>query len=869
MTSFDRLVAALAERYRVERPLGEGGMATVYLAHDIRHDRAVAIKVLRPDLAAVIGGDRFVTEIRTTANLQHPHILPLFDSGEAEGFLYYVMPYVEGESLRVRLEREKQLPIDEAVRITVGVARALEYAHRQGVIHRDVKPENVLLRDGEPVVVDFGIALAVQAAGGSRLTETGYRMGTPQYMSPEQATGEGAAGPASDVYALGCVLYEMLAGEPPFTGATVQIVLGRMLSGQPVPLSEVRSTVPGHVDAAVRKSLERLPADRFPSAGTFADALTEDSGTMAPRDGSGVRARRWKRSSVVFGAAAAVLLGSSLWLALRPGSTDGPAVYDVGLPLDAPISFSARPLPALSVSPRGDFVVYVAERDTTTELWYRSLRNTEAKPIPGTTGGSTPMISPDGGRVAFLAAGQLRIVGIDGGTVGTLANVDDPAGARWASERILIGDNDGQVLRWIEPASGAMDSVPVQHCVMPEQISATRVLCAGSDSRPGVRELGPGEGDESRVRPSVMDTALRALEGVRGTDLRLLDRRFIAFVTSAGELKLARFDPSTLSVGPTVTGAEGVRRESYTGAAQFAVAASGTLVYAPGESGDIGRFVRARSGSTSEPLPFGPRAWLRFGLAKDAVRVAAVVQTIGGQQLRILDQRTGRETNWIEAAYIGEPMWLQETDSILVTVALATADRVALVIGSPDAGVAPDTILRGRVVSPVSIAPDGRVFAWDGRALQAILVDIRTRPATVRTVLEGVYFPALSPDGRWIAYQLAATGQLFVERWPGRDRRIEVADGGWEPRWLDTKTVGFWKGTTWYVATLDDAGRDVDIRTWFSDPRFSDTLGRSWHAEADGSAIYIQGPSATSTAWLRVVPGWFQRTRSDVARAGR
>src|SRR5664279_2681861 len=213
-----RLSAALADRYRIERELGQGGMATVYLAHDLRHDREVAIKVLHPDLGAALGADRFLSEIKTTAKLQHPHILPLLDSGDADGLLYYVMPVVTGETLRTRLERERQLPIPEAVRIAREVASALDYAHRQGVIHRDIKPENILLHDGQALVADFGISLAVQQAGGQRMTQTGLSLGTPQYMAPEQAMGDRAVDARADIYALGAVTYEMLAGEPPFVG---------------------------------------------------------------------------------------------------------------------------------------------------------------------------------------------------------------------------------------------------------------------------------------------------------------------------------------------------------------------------------------------------------------------------------------------------------------------------------------------------------------------------------------------------------------------------------------------------------------------------------------------------------------------------
>ena len=243
-----RLQAALADRYRLEREIGAGGMATVYLAQDLRHDRKVALKVLRPELAAVIGAERFLAEIKLTANLQHPHILPLFDSGEADGCLFYVMPFVEGESLRDRLTREKQLPVADAMRIATEVAGALDYAHRHGVVHRDIKPENILLHDGRALVADFGIALAASKASGSRMTETGMSLGTPHYMSPEQAMGEREITARSDVYALGAVLYEMLTGDPPFTGSTAQAIVARVVTEAPRPLA----TAAPHHSAARR-----------------------------------------------------------------------------------------------------------------------------------------------------------------------------------------------------------------------------------------------------------------------------------------------------------------------------------------------------------------------------------------------------------------------------------------------------------------------------------------------------------------------------------------------------------------------------------------------------------------------------------------
>lgn len=314
-----RLNAALEGRYTIERELGQGGMATVYLADDLKHERKVALKVLKPELAAVVGAERFLAEIKTTANLQHPHILPLFDSGEADRFLFYVMPYVQGETLADRIKREKQLPVDEALGIATSVASALQHAHERGVIHRDIKPGNILLQDGQPVVGDFGIALAVGGAGSARLTATGLSVGTPYYMSPEQATGDQVVGPASDTYALACVLYEMLTGEPPYPGSTAQAVLGRIIQGVPVSATAVRKSIPSNVDAAIRKALEKIPADRFTGAQAFAKALADPNYRHgADAGGVGSASVRMRRVAVAGWAAAAASMA-----ALVVGSTLG------------------------------------------------------------------------------------------------------------------------------------------------------------------------------------------------------------------------------------------------------------------------------------------------------------------------------------------------------------------------------------------------------------------------------------------------------------------------------------------------------------------------------------------------------------------
>lgn len=316
-----RLAAALADRYRLERELGTGGMATVYLAEDLKHRRHVAIKVLRSELADALGPERFLREIEISAKLDHPHILPLYDSGEADGFLYYVMPFVEGESLRDRLAREKQLPVDEAIQIALEVADALSYAHSRAVVHRDIKPANILLAGGHARVADFGIARAISEAGGDRLTASGLAIGTPAYMSPEQAAGSTDLDGRSDLYSLACVLYEMLAGQPPFTGATAESVVHQHLTAESPPITTVRPAVPARVSDILQRALSKTPADRFSPAAQFAEAL-RPAMTSATHDRAGevVPPRapprmRWRPVAAGVLVAAVLLLGG--WLAAR------------------------------------------------------------------------------------------------------------------------------------------------------------------------------------------------------------------------------------------------------------------------------------------------------------------------------------------------------------------------------------------------------------------------------------------------------------------------------------------------------------------------------------------------------------------------
>ena len=425
MTASDRFVAALSDRYRIEHELGAGGMATVYLAHDLKHERKVAIKILRPELTAALGAERFLREIATTASLRHPHILPLYDSGEADGLLFYVMPCVEGESLRDRLEREKQLPIEDALQVAREVADALSYAHAHGIIHRDIKPENILLESGHAVVADFGIAKAISAAaGGEQLTETGMAVGTVRYMSPEQAAGQRDLDGRSDLYALACVLYEMLAGQTPFTGPTIESIVHQHLTATPPSIAQLRPAVPPEVAAALQRALAKTPADRFNPVAQFAGALRPvASAAPAPAP---------RRSSRALVAVASLLALATLgFLLLRDRGTPVGALPAVGKTTQVTRDDGLEVDPALS--PDGERVAYAAGPTNAMQLYVRQVSGGRAVALTNDTTNHFrwPRWSPDGSQIAYQSDDGIYVVPPLGGTPRILARVRP--GARFSS----------------------------------------------------------------------------------------------------------------------------------------------------------------------------------------------------------------------------------------------------------------------------------------------------------------------------------------------------------------------------------------------------------------------------------------------------
>jgi serine/threonine-protein kinase len=882
------LNAVLAERYRIERELGAGGMATVYLAEDVRHHRKVALKVLHPELSAVLGPERFLKEIELTASLQHPHILPLFDSGDAGGQLYYVMPLVDGETLRTRLERERQLPIAEAVRLATEVADALSYAHGRGVIHRDIKPENVLLQGGHALVADFGIALAVQQAGGQRMTQTGLSLGTPQYMSPEQAMGEKAIDARTDIYALGAVTYEMLTGEPPFSGPTVQSIVAKVLTERPMALTAVRDTIPPGVESAVLSALAKLPADRFASAAEFAAALKSDAPVGATRRASPSETGRvgGRRTTVLvatLGVTTVVALGVATWaLATRTSSRSAASpvgLFDAVLPDSAPmsraISASATgfgtSVAHLSVSPAGDFVVYAAQRGDSTMLWYKSLVDGSTRAIPGTTGGAAPRISPDGQRIAFVAGSRTLVVPVAGGEPRRLMEGDFPASLEWVSPtRLLALGSDGFGVKWIDPEVGVVEQRQISNggrCVFGQWIAEDRRLLCGFNETATM--LDPASAVVQPIRTRAADGSPGV--PVSGAGFRIIDGAYMVSVSLDGNLRAAPFDRRTLTVGRWVTLATGVGRDAI-GAVQMDVSPSGLLGFAPASGGSDAQLVVLHEGSAPVPLPIEQAPFLRFDLSPDRRQLVAVVATPEGEELRFYDLRSGRRQSWLRGSRINMPLWSPSGDRVVVRV--EDGSHVALLSGAPNVS-APDTLMSsdgGRRVYDALDFFDGRtILVRDPIFAGVYRVDISTKPVKVDTIFTNAFFTTVSPDRKHLAWQDAVTNQVFVGDYPPSAKRQQIATGAVEPVWLSPTQLLYRSNVTWYKVRIDPAtGEPVGAPAlWARDIRFLDTPGWSNRPSRDGGIIYSQSLPQADARYLRFIPDFVRRMKRAVDEANR
>ena len=831
MTTLDRLSAALADRYTIERELGVGGMATVYLATDRKHHRKVAIKVLHPELSAVIGSERFLKEIELTANLQHPHILPLYDSGEAESrepgasapstFLYYVMPHVDGESLRRRLEREHQLPIADAVRIASDVADALEYAHRHNVVHRDIKPENILLHEGRPVVADFGIALAVQQASDTRITQTGMSLGTPQYMAPEQAMGDRSVDRRADIYALGAVTYEMLAGEPPFTGHNSQAVVSRVLTERPRDLRTLRDTVPRHVADAVHTALQKLPADRFASAGNFGQALANPGFHAAqPAEAAGGRAERGRFSIGLIALGALALLFGILaaWGWLRPGSAGRP-----GAPWRLSVTFpdSAAPTTGISLSPDGSALVYGGGPPGDRRLWIR--RNDGAAPIaiPGTEGGETPAIAPDGRRVAFRLGRQIMVVPIDGGSPVVVGDSMELAGPfAWLDDDHLIVSNfDG------------LEKVHVP--------TATRDLVKPRDTLAGESFFGsPSPLPDGAVLFTLRDEEMNPANfqiAIAETDGRhvVLTRGIRARYAPPGHLLVLRADGAIVAIAfdmkhRRLTGTPqlvmtGIPIQLFSLSGFFDVSETGRLAMIIGghpRGGVRSELVRVSRSGHAVPID---STWVESFMAAspspDGRHIAAGLYSSLHEEIQIRDLRGGGQTRIaIPNLQLRTPTF--SPDGLTLVFSGLGPRRQSLYRLQVDGGTAPTIVYSSRE-PPIwpAFSRDGTQLYFstmEGASGDLFMLSLGDSGATRREVLatralERFAFP--SPDGRWLSYVSDESGrrEVYVRSIePARAERWQVSltgvSVGMTPRWSPDGEELFYISRDTMMAARADSG---------------------------------------------------------------
>ena len=846
-----RLNAALEGRYRIERELGEGGMATVYLADDVKHERKVALKVLKPELAAVVGAERFLAEIKTTANLQHPHILPLHDSGEADGFLYYVMPYIEGETLRDRLEREKQLPVDEAVKIATDVAEALHSAHKQGVIHRDIKPANILLSEGRPLVADFGIALAVAQAGGGRLTETGLSMGTPYYMSPEQASADRDPAPASDVYSLGCVLYEMLVGEPPYTGGSAQAVLAKILMGDAPAPTVLRPAIPAHVDAAVRKSLEKLSADRFKGAQDFSNALADPAyrhGEMAAvAAGSG--ATPWRSAAAVFASLFLVAAGVAGWSMLRSE------------PPEPVLRFSLKtvenqlPSEWLGISPDGSaMVASYRDVDGNWRLWLRRWSDLIATPIPGIEEPvHDPVISPDGLEVAFFqAGGELKVSSLSGGLDRTLAEGTSCCG-RWGGDGFFYFAANAGHIRRVPTTGGLVEDV-------------TSLGAEDGGTHGYLHPLPGGEvglftvfSTPPRIESVRFSTGERRVvtSGVRSY---LTPTGHLVVGTADGRLTAAPFDVKSAELtGAPVPVVEGVTTKN--GDIAYTLSENGSLLYWRGASStELAEFIwLARDGTVTPVVPgwavdpgIGGYGWR---LSPDGNRIAYGDMGGGdGGEIWIKDLVGGPLSRLtFDAGSDGRPEWLPDGRELLFTSTRASGDaagRRSIWKRRVDGTGVPELILAPEIsVDEFTQSPDGSwiLFHAEGSSSRDIFAHRLGGDGQVTPLLASPDFhevePAVSPDGQWLAYASNESGvyQIYVRPFPN------VGDARWQ---ISSIGLGA-SGPRW-----SPDGREIFFGSFAGDMVVAQVDARSGFRVLGSQAFYSGDviAAASTSGWFDVAP---------------
>jgi serine/threonine-protein kinase len=871
-----RLSTALADRYRIERRLGEGGMATVYLAEDLKHHRKVAVKVLRPELAAVLGADRFVQEITTTANLQHPHILPLFDSGEADAFLYYVMPFIDGETLRDKLNRETQLGIDEAVNITTAIADALDYAHRHNVIHRDIKPENILLHDGRPMVADFGIALALSAAAGGRMTETGMSLGTPHYMSPEQATADKDITSRSDIYSLGSMLYEMLTGEPPHMGTSAQQIIMKIVTDSARPVTELRKSVPPNVTAAVAKSLEKLAADRFESAAKFAEALANPAFTTSftqGTPGAGAAAGGpWNRLSMAFGGSSVVLALALGWALLRPAPKAAAVPFRTGLSdfrVTAPIGSGEL----ISISPDGSKFVLKSYQDGVSRLFLRRADQVGFTAIPGTEGVSQATFSPDGEWLAFDVDGEIRRVELAGGPV---LPVTEGARPHWGPDGTLVFSRQGDIYQ-VSPLGG--DPTLVTDLDSLGGLPRPHLLPDGK----AVIFQGPGTLETRRLMMVEIGSGVVTDLGILGNNPKYVSTGHIVYGHSSQALMAVPFDLETRRVtGEPRTVLPEIL--VYTGGAtQFAVSETGTAVFGLAGFGAQRQIVSVDHEGSETPLPLeGAVSHPRFSPGD-----GRQLTYENASEIWVYDRVTGANVPLTSGNNYRSPWWSRDGRHVYYSGYTPTAGSYdgfrKLADGSQDEEV---VYRRDGTDYPLAESIDGTQLLVDARSPERgrdLLLMTRgdDNATSFSDYLRADWNETtgtISPDGMWLAYVSDESGipEVYIRTFPEAEAQQRISSGGGsQPVWAPDGSAIYYRDGIRVMRASITRGATPSVASremLFEAQWLPDAIGRhDWDIHPDGGSFVAVKPTAEAMEVdgvpmipVRIVVNWFEELKAQM-----
>ena len=890
MDAFSKLRTALVERYEIEREIGAGGMATVYLARDQRHDRRVALKVLNPELGAVLGVERFLAEIKVTANLQHPNLLPLFDSGEAEGLLFYVMPFVEGESLRARLDREKQLPIDEAIRIAVAVANALDYAHSHHVIHRDLKPENILMQAGQPVVADFGIALAVSKAGGTRVTQTGLSLGTPQYMSPEQATGDRVIDGRTDIYSLGALTYEMLTGEPPHIGNTSQAIIARLLTDRPRSVRASRPAVSEQVDATVAHALEKLPADRFSTAKEFADSL-QGRGTVsstsasvpaaAVRKTASLRERVSDPATLVLSAiTVSALAVAAVSMNRKPATESVPPIRFVLSTPDSARPFDNFPWPA-AISPDGRMLVYsVGQRGLGSMFYALRTDQLEARPIPGTTGAFQPYFSPDGEWLAFQMSSKEKKIRFDGSAAVTIADGGSANGTDWmVNDEIVSGATlsfnglsrvsaaGGNLVEFTHPDTARREKQHVWPIGVP-------------DGEHVVFAIWYGTLESSQLALASLEDGTVTELGVKGIrPLAVLDGRLV-YLKADGTVMAVGLDARKGKVtGNAVPVHDPVPViAANNGNSGIFISPRGALVHSRGNLLSQLSWVSA-NGNRRVVMP-DIRAYGQPILSPDERRIAILVMENLKTDVWVYDLSTTTFSRLTTTGTVSSVQWAPDGTHVIYASGGDSA-RTAFWRQLAAGGSAAEKLIEiGELAPTMSMAPDSRSLVyqvyhnntWDIASASLDASPPSTRPYVSSAANE--YQPRFSRDGKWVAFvsDESGVGEVYVRSFPEPTSRVQVsAEGAQELVWSkDGRKLYYRTGNSLMAATVEFSPNfRVLRRDTVTTAQLAAAMGfvSNYDVAADGRMLMLL--SNRDEFQLVVSPNWITEFRQKIAASER